>query len=57
VFIVLHQVHWPSALAMMAGGILGGFAGPLLARRVPQSRIKALVIAVGLCMTAYFFYR
>jgi uncharacterized protein len=56
IFIVAKQVDWRPALVMMAAAILGGYVGPMLARRMPQRVIRAIVIAVGAAMTTYFFY-
>jgi uncharacterized protein len=55
VFIVAHRVDWPPTLLMMAGGIAGGYAGPILARRLKPGSIRQIVIAVGVIMTIYFF--
>ncbi|OLP60209.1 hypothetical protein BJF93_14665 [Xaviernesmea oryzae] len=48
-------VAWPEAAAMVPGSALGGYAGVWLARRVPQGLLRALVIAVGLALSAYYF--
>jgi uncharacterized protein len=56
IFIASHQVSWRPTLVMMAAGIVGGYLGPVLARRLPPGFIRGLVIVVGAVMTAYFFY-
>ncbi|MFB2551319.1 sulfite exporter TauE/SafE family protein [Ensifer soli] len=48
-------VGWPQALVMIPGGALGGWSGVWLARRVPQAVIRALVVAIGLALTGYYF--
>lgn len=48
-------VAWLHAAIMIPGGALGGYAGVWAARRVPQGIIRALVVAVGLLLTAYYF--
>jgi uncharacterized membrane protein YfcA len=55
VFVGGGVVHWPSALAMIPGSAIGGYAGVYAARRVPQWIIRALVIFVGLFLTGYYF--
>jgi uncharacterized protein len=55
VFIVAHKVDWPPTMLMMAAGIAGGYAGPVLARRLKPSTIRRIVIVVGVIMTVYFF--
>ncbi len=56
IFVIAHKVHWTPALLMMGAGILGGYIGPILARRLPPAFIRKLVIAVGVLMTGWFFY-
>lgn len=56
IFISAHQVWWRPTLIMMVAAIAGGYVGPLVARKISPGLIRALVIAVGLVMTAYFFY-
>lgn len=48
-------VAWPQAAVMVPGCALGGYAGVWLARRVPQSLLRALVIACGLGLSVYYF--
>lgn len=56
IFIFSHEVAWPPTLVMMAAGIAGGFMGPAMARRMKPVVIRAVVICVGVVMTAYFFH-
>jgi uncharacterized protein len=56
IFIASHQVSWRPALVMMAAGIVGGYLGPLGARRLPPKVVRGLVITIGAVMTAYFFH-
>lgn len=56
IFIAAGQVSWRPTLVMMAAAIAGGFAGPVMARRLPPQYIRVAVIAVGVLMTAYFFH-
>ncbi|MDO9416589.1 sulfite exporter TauE/SafE family protein [Pararhizobium sp.] len=48
-------IAWLQAIIMIPGGALGGYAGVWAARRVPQAVIRAIVVAVGLLLTAYYF--
>lgn len=50
-------VAWLHAAAMVPGVALGGYAGVWAARRVPQSLMRAFVIAVGLLLAGYYFWR
>lgn len=48
-------VAWLPALIMIPGGALGGYAGVWMARRVPQTAIRAMVVGVGLLLSWYYF--
>jgi hypothetical protein len=56
IFISAHHVSWQPTLIMMTAAILGGFTGPIVARRMPPPLIRGIVIAVGFSMTLYFFH-
>ncbi len=49
-------VSWLHAAIMVPGAALGGYSGVWAARRVPQAVIRALVVAVGLLLAAYYFF-
>jgi hypothetical protein len=55
-FIAMHKIDWIPTLITMAAAIGGGFVGPMFARRLRPSAIRAIVITVGVLMTAYFFH-
>ncbi len=57
IFIVDGQVVWRFCLAAMVAAGIGGYASASLARRVPQPVMRALVVAIGLGMAAWFFWR
>ncbi|MBS3652341.1 sulfite exporter TauE/SafE family protein [Pseudaminobacter sp. 19-2017] len=50
-------VAWPQAALMMAAATVGGYAGAPVARALPRSVVKAVVIIVGAAMSAVFFWR
>lgn len=54
-FVVAGVVQWPAALLMAAGAIVGGYAGAALARKVKPAYVRALVIAISVSLTLYFF--
>jgi len=54
-FTVAGAVAWKPGFIMIAGAIVGGYFGAHYAQRLPQSWIRAFVIAVGTGMTIYFF--
>lgn len=50
-------VHWPFALAMAAGALVGGYGAAGIARRVGRKTLGRFVIAVGITVSAVFFAR
>lgn len=54
-FIAMHKIEWIPTLVMMAAAIIGGIVGPMFARRLNAGTIRAIVTAVGVAMTVYFF--
>jgi uncharacterized membrane protein YfcA len=56
-FIAARIIDWPQALVMIVGTIIGGYGGAIIAQKVNGEVIRALVMAVGLGMTVYFFVR
>jgi uncharacterized membrane protein YfcA len=56
-FVRTGSVAWSPAVVMTAGGIIGGYAGASLARRMHGYQVRWFVIAVAWTMTAYFFAR
>ncbi|WP_062011725.1 sulfite exporter TauE/SafE family protein [Aureimonas sp. AU4] len=55
VFVSGGVVAWAEVLAMAPGVALGGYAGVWIARRVPQTAVRLVVIAVGLALAVYYF--
>lgn len=56
-FIVHGLVAWTPGLVMVAGGVVGGYAGAATARRISPHYVRAFVVAVAWVMTIYFFFR
>jgi uncharacterized membrane protein YfcA len=57
IFIVEGQVVWRFCLAAMVAAAIGGYTSASMARRVPQPVLRGLVVAIGLTMAAWFFWR
>lgn len=51
------QVAWAGTLAVMAGGIAGGFGGARLGRRLPNWALRALVLIITVATTVRFFLK
>jgi uncharacterized membrane protein YfcA len=56
-FIAAGAVRWPETLVIAAGAVAGGYVGVIGAKRVPQAALKAVVLAIGMALTIYFFVR
>jgi uncharacterized protein len=54
-FVASGAVSWPGTVAMMAGALIGGYAGGYLARHIPAALLKKIVITLGFCLSAYYF--
>jgi uncharacterized membrane protein YfcA len=56
-FAVAGAVSWMEAGVMVVGGVVGGRAALVLARRLPPAHVRVGVIAIGLAMSVYLFVR
>lgn len=56
-FIASGIVDWPVALAMAAGGLVGGYSGSRLAQRVGQTVVRRAVIGIGLASFVWLLFR
>ena len=56
-FIAGNQVVWRYCLLAMVTCAIGGYLSARMARRVPQALLRAIIVAIGLSMSAWFFWR
>jgi uncharacterized protein len=56
-FIVNGSVAWTPGVVMIAGGIIGGYVGAAVARRMNERHVWWIVALVAWAMTVYFFVR
>lgn len=56
-FLLARQVRFVPALAVAVGGVIGGFGGASLARKLPAERVRTAVIVFAWAMAAYFAWR
>lgn len=56
-FWIAGQIAWAPTLAVLAGAVLGGFAGGRLVRILPAAWVRRTVIAIGAAMTAIYAWR
>lgn len=56
-FTVTGNVRWRETLIVMAGGIVGGYIGAQLGRRLPLPLLRAIILTITVITTAAFFAR
>ena len=56
-FVIAGLVSWRAAVLMTPGAIVGGFVGAHLARRASARVVRAMVVAIGLGLSALLAYR
>ena len=54
-YLIAGAVSWPGTLAMMAGAMIGGYLGGILAKRVRADVLKKVVIVFGFLIASYYF--
>ena len=54
-FILARAVLWPHCLVMIAGAMTGGWFGAHYAQKADPQKVRRVVIAIGVAMTAYYF--
>ena len=57
VFVAFGMVRWDACLPMVAGGIVGGWLGAGVGKRLPDAAVRWWTILVTAATTAVFFYR
>ena len=57
VFIIFGMVRWAFCLPMLAGAVLGGWAGAHAGKRLPLPLVRAWTLIVTGATTAVFFWR
>jgi uncharacterized membrane protein YfcA len=56
-FALSGSIRWRETLAVMAGGIAGGYLGAHAGKRLPVPVVRALILAITIVITAVFFLR
>lgn len=57
IFILSGRVDWPAALVMLAGAVLGGFAGANLGRYIGQAKARGAVIVIGVVLAILLWWQ
>lgn len=53
-FVLAGVVRWPETLAVLAGALVGGYGGAMLARRIPAPWLRRVVVVMGLLLSVYY---
>jgi uncharacterized membrane protein YfcA len=56
-FVIGGKVHWPFALLMAVGSLLGGYLGAGAARRIGPANVRRIVVGVGLSIGTYMLVK
>jgi uncharacterized membrane protein YfcA len=57
IFVFSPLVNWPAAIALGAGGVVGGLSGSWLLHRLPEKALRGFVVVVGAALTVWLFVR
>ena len=55
VLVVEGAINWGYGVPMAFGGLLGGYLAGMVSGRVNHTVLRSVVIAIGLCVAAYYF--
>jgi len=56
-FVLAGLVNWPEAVVMMIGSSVGYYGGAAFTQKIPQRHVRFLIAAIGLLLSAVFFWR
>ena len=56
-FVVAGAVFWAHCVVMIAGSMTGGWFGAHYAQKADPVKVRRVVIAIGVAMTAYYFVK
>jgi len=56
-FVFAGLIDWPRAAVMTLGALLGYFLGSHYAQRIPQTRVRQIITAIGLLLSGVTFYQ
>jgi hypothetical protein len=56
-FVIAGQVAWTPALIMLVSAIAGGYVGAQVAQKMNPNHVRAIIVMIGIAMTAAFFVR
>jgi uncharacterized membrane protein YfcA len=56
VFAIAGTVSWPHAVPMIISGMVGGYLGASVARKLNREVVRRIVVAIGFVLSAIYFY-
>lgn len=56
-FIVARQISWHETIIILVSGVIGGYVGAHLGRRLPAGIVRLCVIAISIIVTVAFFLK
>ena len=56
-FIAHGLINWPRAAVMTAGAVAGYYLGAHFSQQIPRARVRQLITAIGLTISAAMFYQ
>lgn len=56
-FVIAGLIDWPEAGIMTAGAVLGYYLGSHYSQRISQQRVRQIITAIGLVLSAVTFYQ
>ena len=57
VLVVESTVNWGYGLPMALGGLIGGYLGAMMSKRVHPNVLRIVVVGIGFGVAAYYFWR
>ncbi len=56
-FVFSGLINWPKTLVMATGALGGYYLGAHISQRIPQQRVRQIITAIGLVISAVMFYK
>ncbi len=56
-FVLAGKVWWPQTVALLLGGLAGGYFGARIGQALPTVATRRVIVAITVVMTAAFFWR